>query len=417
MSTKQQPDTGGKLERSVKMDYSETYRENDRLDLDLDEQIISLTRNAQRALTGKDDELVAVKADADRTRKLKEAVNHQQNRETDSLGILCQSPPKLSRSASLAPPRKLSAGNGSGRRASVGNTSSRRDNEGNVSSRSDNEGNVSSRSSNGVGNVSARRLSVVNLVSSRRASIFSCSGTLGENSGDGEREENGGGAAESYRVLESGEVADTRKKSITERRLAMERDRFSSKNLFNVKRRHSAVTNTAERDNSPEGLRKNMSAMNLSKQQGQGQVRPKTSPAAHGYRRGLRSKSSRDYLRPTTSSASRLVRFADNNADDGDSYLYAAARRPRSRRELEKLSALRMDHFVDGDSMATLDRRATEAWGSNGGSGGDPNQDLLQRLRGGRPGLQARVTTFLKDMDEFNKRSQKSALEQILEAT
>ena len=342
----------GKLELAVRMDYSEAYRENDKLDVDLDEHLINLTRSAQRVLTEKDEELELAKAEAERNRKLKEAVNTRQDSTTQ---ILCQSPPSRLR-----------------------------------------------RTNSELSSISKRRTSMGSLIS-RRASIMSkAQNSVDEVDGHGEEND-----VQDYAVLASGQVVDTRKLSSTERRLAMERDQFSSKNLFNVKRRNSGSSfnflesNASKTDNSQDSLKNAMSAMTISVPRVKD--RPKTSPSAYNHKRA----NNRGYLRPTTSSASRLSRFSGESLSAENYEYYGRPRRPRSRRELETLSRLNINPFEDDEP------ERPKSWSPSG----NIRQDMLDRLRSGRPQLQARVSAFLKGMEEFNKRGQKSGLEQILEAT
>nr|KAG5706969.1 hypothetical protein BaRGS_021475 [Batillaria attramentaria] len=84
MATK--PAETGKLELAVKMDYSETYRENEKLDLDLDHHLVEIVRSQHRFLTDKEDELELAKVEAERRLKLKEAVKIRQEN-GDGLGV------------------------------------------------------------------------------------------------------------------------------------------------------------------------------------------------------------------------------------------------------------------------------------------------------------------------------------------
>ena len=343
----------GKLELAVRMDYSEAYRENDKLEVNLDEHIISLTRSAQRVLTEKEEELDVVKAEADRTRRLKEAIKSQQD---SGLEILCQSPPsRLMR-----------------KRSDQSSVSNRR---------------------MSVGNFSSRRASVMSITQHSLDGV------------DGHGEETNG---QDYAVLANGDATNTKKMSVTERRLAMERKQFSSKNLFNVKRKNNGLShflesNAVKVDNSQDGLKSALSTMTLSSSVPRAKDRPKTSPSAYN----RHQPKNRGYLRPTTAFAGRFVRFSDDSSSAEDYGYHGTPRRPRSRRELQELCRLNIDPFEDDAA------ERQESWSPSGNF----QQDMLDRLRSGRPQLQARVAAFLKDMEEFNKRGRKSGLEQILEAT
>ena len=343
----------GKMERLVKLDYSQTYRENDRLDAGLDEQLFCLKRSVKRMLSDKDDELELARADADKILKLKEAVNNRQN-EDGAMGILCHSMRrKSSTSTSPSGKRKSSTANSIARRSSMG---------------------------------SALRSSTEDL-----------------NDEDNDEVD--------YSTTHSMELPNMKKMSLTERRLAMEREQYSAKNLFNSRRRYTVAsssyfTDTRKGESSPERQGSATPRSVTPQPQHQTQTRPRTSPAAYNRGRSAQQKQ-RGYLRPTTASASRLVSFAGAQGEEEED-AYRPARRPRSRRELQKLSELKIDPF--GEEAAEVD-----SWAQNGS--GDRQQDLLHQLRAGRTRLEARVAAFLNSMEEFNRKGRKTGLEQILEAT
>ncbi|XP_076467038.1 uncharacterized protein LOC143298175 [Babylonia areolata] len=335
----------GKVERIVKMDYSVTYRENDKLDVHLDEQLVSLKRSAFRKKTEKEEELETARADADKIRKLKEAVNNRQEEEP-ALTILCQTlAPWGGKSPDVPYRRRISTATGG----------------------------------------FARRAS-----SARHA----------RERGEGEEEDD---------EEEKGPLPDVKTMSLTERRLAKERDQFSAKNLFNVRRRASSAYTAPEPparrrggDVSPDSSRTATptSALPTTPSPSTRQGRPRTSPAAYsGGRSALRTHS---YMRPTTASVSRL---ASRPPGEGGGEFPRHPRRPRSRRELQKLVELKVDPFEDEVA------HRPDSWTS----AGDRHQDLLHSLQKTQARLQQRVSAFLAAMDSFNRRDTKSALDSILE--
>ncbi|KAL8560125.1 hypothetical protein ACOMHN_021621 [Nucella lapillus] len=206
---------------------------------------------------------------------------------------------------------------------------------------------------------------------------------------------------------ENGHKEDTTYKhmSLTDKRMVMLRNRFSSKNLFNVKRQNTTYF-TDRSDHSPDGLRKAMSGMSLSHQRSVPSTggRPVTS-----YSTSRSRQMDRLLPRATTSSGCRPGRYGNQHFSSMDN-AFMGLRQPRSRRELEKLSQMRIDPFQD-DVLEGEDR--AEGWAPLG----DGQLDLLERLQRRRPLLQQRVSSFLKDLDSFNRRGHKTGLEHILDIT
>lgn len=279
-------------ELAVKLDYSITYRENDKLNDNLDERLTGLSRTQYRKLTEKEEQLELAKVDADQILKLKEAVNsHQGN--VDILHFLAQD-----------------------------------DNADDDADDSD---------------------------TSRHRSLL----------------------------------------SRAERRLAKEKELFSARKLFNVIRSSDRNAPQCSDVGSLDGANKNdnfhdvrraMSAMTLStntvKKPSAG--RPQTSPGLykHNVSRLASANSSYQYDR------------------------YNRSPRPRSRRELQRLCELKNDPFKD--CSKNVENYSLEE--------GHIHR-LLETSREHNEQIQARVTAFVKEIEEFNKKSKtKTRLELIFES-
>lgn len=302
-----------KAELPVKLDYSDTYRENDQLDLDLFEHLAELHRAQRRRQCDRDEELEVARASADKILRLKTTVSSREG----------ESPNDVFPQEMRAPQRKHS-----------------------VSESED----------------------------------------------------------------EAGATTVLVKSTLSDRRIAKERDRYSAKNLFNVVRRRGSKPCLGEGNNattirmpmdSPNGLRTASAPTACRQQVVQTVVQPHSRPGSYrapadcGY--GAAAASSLNARRATSAPPGSFSKRLYGNSDE------TMVRRPRSRRELERLCSLKIDPFEE------------ESVYSQRTSNGNSKTEVLENLRKHNSELQSKVSDFIKQLEIFNKKGRKSRLDHILE--